>query len=81
MRRVPLACAIVLAATGPVVAAAAEPLPDADLLEFLGSIDSDEPGWQEYLETGLRQVAARKPAPAAPPPRAPDVKDVKELKP
>jgi hypothetical protein len=24
--------------------------PDAELLEFLGSIDSDEEGWQEFLE-------------------------------
>jgi len=59
--------------------------PDADLLEFLGSIDSDEEGWQEFLEQmplkGARAPAAKpvaKPAPKpvakAPPAPATDAK-------
>ena len=30
---------------------AAEPAADADLLEYLGSVDSDEAGWHDYLAT------------------------------
>jgi hypothetical protein len=38
---------------------------DADLIEFLGSVDSDDEGWKQYLaRTGTRP--AKKP-PAAPP--------------
>ncbi len=51
----------VSAATSASAAAAA----DADLLEFLGSVDSDEAGWHDYLEhTDLEKVvhAPRKPA-------------------
>ena len=39
---------------------------DADLLEFLGSVDSAEPGWHDYLEhTDLEKVihAPARPAP------------------
>lgn len=40
---------------------------DADLLEFLGSVDSDEPGWHEYLEhTDLEKVIHAPPKPAPP---------------
>jgi len=48
--------------------------PDAELLEFLGSIDSDEQGWQEFLEqmplkpvrAAAKPVAKPAPKPAAP---------------
>ena len=47
---------------------AAQPArPDPELLEFLGSIDSDEEGWQEFLE----QMPLKSPRPAAKPKPAP----------
>ena len=54
---------------------------DADLLEFLGSLDSDEAGWHDYLEQGAVKAAGKvvpkapvkSPAPTAPA----DVKQVK----
>jgi hypothetical protein len=56
------------------ICAADAPVDDG-LLEFLGSVDSDDKGWQEYLAgTDIDQVARRagnvpppKPAPPAPP--------------
>jgi hypothetical protein len=43
------------------------PAADADLLEYLGSVDSDEPGWNEYLEhTNLEKVIHAPPKPATP---------------
>jgi hypothetical protein len=48
MRRTLLLCA--LAGFGVSGARAAQPPVDAELLEFLGSIDSDDESWQEYLE-------------------------------
>jgi hypothetical protein len=63
---------------------AAEPAADADLLEYLGSVDSEEAAWHEYLATTdvdkLVQHAAAAPAgappaktayPASAPPEAP----------
>ena len=45
--------------------------PDEDLLEFLGSVDSDDEGWKQYLaRTGTQQPAA-KPPPAPPASSAP----------
>ena len=45
------------------VAAAA----DAELLEFLGSVDSSEPGWHDYLEhTDLEKVIHAPAKPATP---------------
>jgi hypothetical protein len=36
--------------------------PDGDLLEFLGSVDSEGPGWSEYLErTDVSKVAKQSP--------------------
>ncbi len=66
--------ALLLTALAPAWACAADKLPDADLLEFLGSVDADGSDWSEYLErTNLDKVA--KPAnpakPAAPPSPAP----------
>jgi hypothetical protein len=57
------------ASTAPTQAATASKAPaaDADLLEYLGSVDSDEPGWNEYLEhTNLEKVIHAPPKPAAP---------------
>ena len=46
---------------------------DADLIEFLGSVDSDDEGWKQYLaRTGTRvPVKASQPAPAPPASSAP----------
>ncbi|HEY6454464.1 MAG TPA: hypothetical protein VIY90_04185 [Steroidobacteraceae bacterium] len=47
---------------------------DADLIEFLGSVDSDDEGWKQYLaRTGTRApvVKASAPAPAPPASSAP----------
>ena len=56
------------AATTPATASKAPaPAADADLLEYLGSVDSDEPGWNEYLEhTNLEKVIHAPPKPATP---------------
>jgi hypothetical protein len=44
---------------------AAAPAVDAELLEFLGSVDSEEGNWSDFLEhTDLDRIA--KPAPKAP---------------
>jgi hypothetical protein len=59
---------------------AAEKAIDADLLEFLGSLDSEETGWHDYLEQGAvkagkapSKAPVKSPAPTAPA----DVKQVK----
>jgi hypothetical protein len=39
---------------------------DADLIEFLGSVDSDDVGWKQYLARTGARPAPKKP-PAAPP--------------
>ncbi len=41
---------------------------DAELLEFLGSIDSSEPGWPDYLEGTDLEKAVTAPEKVAPPP-------------
>jgi hypothetical protein len=41
---------------------------DADLIEFLGSVDSDDEGWKQYLvRTGMRTPAVKPSPPPAPP--------------
>jgi hypothetical protein len=40
---------------------------DAELLEFLGSVDSAEPGWHDYLEHTDLEKVIHAPAPPAPP--------------
>lgn len=41
---------------------------DTELLEFLGSVDSAEPGWHDYLEhTDIEKVIHAPPRPALPP--------------
>jgi len=42
--------ALLLTALIPGWALAANKTPDADLLEFLGSLDAEGSGWSEYLE-------------------------------
>jgi hypothetical protein len=82
MRRALLLCALAGFGAG---ARAAQPPVDAELLEFLGSIDSDDDSWQEYLEKKpvkpAAKQAAKQPAPkqeakAAPP--KPEEKKVKD---
>lgn len=54
-----------LVASGSVVAAA-EPPPDAEFLEFLGSLDTEDEAWREYLaerpDRAADKAAAGKPA-------------------
>src|ERR1700744_5558701 len=62
---------------------AAEPAPksvepaDADLIEFLGSVDSDDEGWKQYLaRTSARTpVVVKKQPPPPPPPSSAPVKE------
>jgi hypothetical protein len=81
MRRTLLVCA--LAGFGAAGTRAAQPPVDAELLEFLGSIDSDDESWQEYLEHKPVKPAdkkAKEPAkqePKAPPPKLEDREDSK----
>jgi hypothetical protein len=57
---------------------AVEPADD-DLIEFLGSVDSDDEAWKQYLaRTGTRTPAAKKPPPAPPPSSAPGKDDAKD---
>jgi hypothetical protein len=56
---------------------AAEPATDAGLLEFLGSVDSSDAGWQEFLAAHAAAGSAKdagaapaKPAGSAPAPSA-----------
>ncbi|HTB66550.1 MAG TPA: hypothetical protein VK727_09990 [Steroidobacteraceae bacterium] len=45
---------------------------DADLIEFLGSVDSDDEGWKQYLaRTGTQAPALKGPPPAPPASSAP----------
>lgn len=50
--------------TAPPISAAV----DAELLEFLGSIDSSEPGWRDYLKETDLEKAMTAPEKIAPPP-------------
>lgn len=50
---------------------------DAELLEFLGSIDAEEEGWQEYLEQKPVKPVQKAPQEKAPAPRKPDPKQAK----
>jgi hypothetical protein len=52
-------------------AVAAAPAIDADLLEFLGSVDSDEPGWHDFLADNDVKPAPGKPVAVKPPASAP----------
>lgn len=46
------------------------PAADAELLEFLGSLDAEEEGWQEFLAERPIDTAQGKPAPAQKTPAA-----------
>jgi hypothetical protein len=62
-------------------ARAATPQPeevDAELLEFLGSLDVEEDGWQEYLEQKPVKAPVKQPQASPPPKRATDPKQVKD---
>ncbi len=65
--------ALLLGAAWLAAARAAEPKVDADLLEFLGSVDTEDKNWHDYLaRTDIEKVAQRAPhAPAAPAPPSP----------
>ena len=79
----PLLLAPLLVARVALAATPAPPAPvDADLLEFLGSVDSEEPGWHDYLAGAGDLKGARRPAPGPPdtpqPPPAPPPRKVKD---
>jgi hypothetical protein len=45
---------------------------DEDLIEFLGSVDSDDEGWKQYLaRTGTQTPVVKKPPPDPPASSAP----------
>jgi hypothetical protein len=80
VRRVLLLCAV--AGLGINTARAAQQRPpqqpvDAELLEFLGSLDSEEDGWQEYLEKVPVKAEAKLPVKAPQTPAKPAEKQVK----
>lgn len=78
IRRAALALAAAAALAGAVQAAENAKV-DAELLEFLGSIDAEEEGWQEYLEhKPVRPVEKTPPQKPAPTPRKPDADRVKQ---
>jgi hypothetical protein len=59
---------IAMAALAAGTAAAAEPVPqvDADLLEFLGSLDTEDEEWRDYLaERPIRPEAGKPASPVA----------------
>jgi hypothetical protein len=79
IRRAVLAIAVISLIAGVAQAAGNAKKVDAELLEFLGSIDAEEEGWQEYLEQKpVRPVEQKPPQKSAPAPRKPDPKQVKE---
>jgi hypothetical protein len=71
-----LLVAVAVMAVGSAAVQAAEPVPaaDADLLEFLGSLDTEDEEWREYLaERPIRVEAGKPTSPAAGKPEAKDV--------
>ena len=72
--------ALLLTALVPALGCAADKLPDADLLEFLGSVDVDGSEWSEYLE-GTDLDKAAKPASPAPPSQPAPVQPAKPAPP
>jgi len=58
---------VLILLSGVAVAQNSKPPVDGDLLEFLGSVDSEGPGWSEYLErTDVSKVAKQSPPGATP---------------
>jgi hypothetical protein len=52
---------------------------DVELLEFLGSLDTEEEEWREYLEERPVKAAAGKPVDQKASPGQPDPKQVKQV--
>ncbi len=90
MRRAYLAALLAGLATGSAQAAESKPAAprdeqqveavDAELLEFLGSLDTEEEDWREFLEDRPIKVAAGKPAEKKTPPGRPDAKQLEQVK-
>jgi hypothetical protein len=79
IRRSALAFAVASLLSGAPQAAESSKKVDAELLEFLGSIDAEEEGWQEYLEQKPVKPVEKKPQQKpVPPPRKPDPKQAKD---
>jgi len=89
MRRACFAALLASLATGSVQAAESKPATpkdeqieaaDAELLEFLGSLDTEEEDWREFLEDRPIKVAAGKPVEKKTPPSRPDAKQLEQVK-
>ena len=79
MRGSALAFAVATLFAGAAHAADSSKKVDVELLEFLGSIDAEEEGWQEYLEhKPVKPVEKNPPQKPALAPRKPDPKQAKE---
>jgi hypothetical protein len=79
IRKTASAVAVAMLLAGATHAAENAKQVDAELLEFLGSIDAEEEGWQDYLEQKpVKPVEKKPPQKPAPAPRKPDPKQVKE---
>lgn len=53
---------------------------DADFLEFLGSLDTEDEEWREYLEDRPIKAAGKPAEKKPPPPAKPDPQQVKQVK-
>lgn len=53
---------------------------DADFLEFLGSLDTEDEAWREYLENRPIPATAGKPAEQKAPPSQPEPKQQEKVK-
>ena len=89
MRRACIVALLASVAAGAVQAAEPKPAPaaeskvepvDADFLEFLGSLDTEEEEWREYLENRPIRDAAGKPAGQKSSPGKPDPKKQEKVK-
>ena len=90
MRRVYIAAVLASLTAGAAQAAEPKPAPaaeskvepiDAEFLEFLGSLDTEDEDWREFLESRPINNAAGKPAGQKTPPPRPDPKQDKVKKP
>lgn len=90
MRRVYVAAVLASLAAGAAQAADPKPAPapegkvepvDAEFLEFLGSLDTEDEDWREFLESRPINNAAGKPAGQKTPLPKPDPKQDKVKKP
>lgn len=89
MRRAYLAALLAGLATGPAHAAESKPAvpkdeqleaADAELLEFLGSLDTEEEDWREFLEDRPVKVATGKPAEKKASPNQADAEQLEQVK-